>query len=287
MSAQLANITKLSPLVTRVLGCNPGKFTLQGTNTYLIGSGRRRILLDTGDGKPEYTQLLSNYLRDMDIEISDILLSHWHPDHIDGVDEIMGVVCSPQAQKPTIHKFPDFRDNFDWTIQPIADKQTFVTEDGSATLVGYHTPGHADDHIVFFLKEECALFSADNVLGEGSTVFNDLGRYMRSLSQMKSLPGLRRLYPGHGPIIEDGVGGIQGYMDHRQERENQIVQMLQSSQNDQLTTSDIVDKMYKELPPNVRGAAERGIYLHLKKLVDENKVIRDNKSFQINLEAKL
>ncbi|CAN6626045.1 hypothetical protein TRVA0_010S02586 [Trichomonascus vanleenenianus] len=270
MSAVIPKITQLSPLVTRVLGCNPGKFTLQGTNTYLIGSGKSRILLDTGAGEVEYASLLQSYLQAQDIEISTILLSHWHPDHVRGLSDVVGM--SPTA--PEIHKFPHENDADmlrGFVPTPLKDEQVISTQDGSATLIGYHTPGHSEDHFVFYLVQENALFSADNVLGEGSSVFSDLSTYMKSLQRMHDLPGLRHMYPGHGPLIEDGRKTIQSYVEHRMQREAQIFELLRTHGH-ALSSEELVEILYPDLADHVKPAAERGIKLHLRKLQNERKV---------------
>ncbi len=49
----------------------------------------RRILLDTGDGEiPEYFDLLQSVLKEHQVTLDHILVSHWHPDHIGGVGKI-------------------------------------------------------------------------------------------------------------------------------------------------------------------------------------------------------
>ena len=39
----ISKVVKLSPNIISILGCNPGKMTLRGTNTYIIGNGKRYV----------------------------------------------------------------------------------------------------------------------------------------------------------------------------------------------------------------------------------------------------
>ncbi|XP_008186784.1 beta-lactamase-like protein 2 homolog [Acyrthosiphon pisum] len=198
---RLPAVGSVSPRVLRVLGCNPSFMTLQGTNTYVVGTGQRRILIDAGEPNvPEYIKNLEETMIKYNFQLDHIIISHWHSDHIGGVKNVLDMIankneCQVWKFNPKIDKKRDY--NF--PLHFVEDKQKFEVE--GATLIIHHTPGHSTDHIVIFLEEDNALFSADCVLGEGTTVFEDLTEYLKSLQLILDLnPTV--IFPGHGSVIK-------------------------------------------------------------------------------------
>ena len=236
-----------------------------GTNTYIIGTGSKRLLIDTGEGKPEWISSLKSVLADENITIEKALLSHWHNDHIQGVPDLLA-----HSPSTTIHKH---KPEDGW--QDIADGQKFTTE--GATLRAYYCPGHTTDHMAFVLEEEDAMFTADNVLGYGTSVFEDLAAYMKSLDGMATqFSG--RAYPGHGPIIEDGPAKVREYIAHRKQREKQVLDVLGEEMEGGWSAMDIVKVIYKDYPESLWKPAEAGVLQILSKLKGEGKVSeRDGK----------
>ena len=147
-----------------------------------------------------------------------------------------------------------------------------------ATLIAHYTPGHCDDHIVFELKEENGIFSGDCILGEGSSVFTDLYLYMRSLKKLL-LFECDAMYPGHGPMIESAQTQINDYIEHRNQREKQIIDALQMKQekmnNQAIDSWTICDIVYSETPQKLKKYAHSNLKHHLHKLVMENRVNQD------------
>lgn len=262
----LSNVERLSPRVVRIMGGNPGKFTLQGTNTYLIGTGSKRILIDTGEGNRIWPRNLREALEQENAEVEMVILTHWHPDHVGGVKDVFDLSTS----KPKIYK-----NRPDPGQRPIEDGQQFQVE--GATLSAFHCPGHTVDHMAFILKEEDAMFTGDNVLGHGTAVFEDLSAYMNSLEQMqRQFSG--RAYPGHGAIIDDGRAKVREYIAHRKEREDQILAVLREEPDggkDGWTSMDVVKVVYKDYPENLHIPAEGGVVQVLRKMEDEGKVRRN------------
>jgi len=80
---------KLSDRVLCVVACNPNPFTLNGTCCYLVGTGSRRILIDTGEenvGHPQFMAALEDCMACNNIEgFQLILITHFHHDHYGGV----------------------------------------------------------------------------------------------------------------------------------------------------------------------------------------------------------
>lgn len=282
MASVIAKIEQLSPRVIRVLGCNPGMMTLQGTNTYLVGTGRQRILVDTGEpDKPDYIKNLKQTLQEHKFVVDSIILTHWHLDHVGGIKDVEDNVLN--GKTVPLYKFKRSTDEHGKECPPnTKSSYTFVDDEHvikseGATLRLIYTPGHTDDHMVLYLEEEGALFSADCILGEGTAVFDDLHDYMLSLKKIVEMKPLK-IYPGHGPVIEDPVDKINYYISHRQQRENQILECL-SRENCAMTSMEIVKKVYADVGEHLHQPANVNVINHLGKLKRENKVTFEGEKY--------
>lgn len=282
----LERVVKLSPLVLRVLGHNPGSFSLQGSNLYVVGSGRSRILVDAGEGMEEdLPTVLKAMAADGADRLSDVLITHYHRDHTEGIKGLRALYgdalrvwklpwTAPDILMPW-HKV-DHGPSFDLAemgVRILSDGDVLRAEDGSATLRALATPGHTVDHCCFVLEEEGALFSGDHVLGGSSGVFDDLYTYMRSLDKaLAELPegGGGRIYPGHGPVIEDGRAGVCEYIANRRQRERQVVAALQGRRLG-LTPFGLVRRIYPQLSLALTLAASSNVDKTLRKLQAEGR----------------
>ena len=291
---------KVSPTTCRVLGLNPGSHTLQGTNTYLVGLGSSKILIDTGEdvSAERYVEfLLSKVFPQTGTKaLSHILLTHGHGDHQGGVQTLLaqlvkrGLHPLPKIYKRLIPGGGDFPPRSGFDCLDIKDGDVFKCDGGGATIRAVYTAGHTDDHVSFIIHEDHALLSGDCVLGCGTTVFDNLTEYMKSLNrirgfmiqseehqqeeQRKGLP-IRFIYPGHGPVIRDAIHKVDEYIGHRKTREDQILAALQKLKRGKAISSfEIVGSVYPKLPMFVFVSAQYNVSHHLHKLLYEGKVER-------------
>lgn len=130
----LPAISRLTPRVWRILGLNPGPYTLQGTNTYLVGTGASRLLIDTGAGVRGYVENVVECMRQSGCErLEAILITHWHHDHTGGLADLLTYFASPSSSASSRSSSP---------VSPIASSgsslgSTASTEDSSPASSTY------------------------------------------------------------------------------------------------------------------------------------------------------
>ena len=236
------------------------------TNSFLVG--RREIgMIDAGLWDEEGVEALIGHFREgMGRELRWLVLTHWHPDHQIGADKIKEKTgCRLGVHESEADKVAPA--SVDFTLRD-GDRIPF---DGRELEV-IHTPGHSSGHCCFLLRPEGVLFTGDHILGMGTSIVvppdGDMTLYMDSLAELLSYP-VRIICPGHGPVVWNGREKILEYIEHRKERERDILEGVRSGIR---RTEDLVAKIYTDVPVSFLGMAFFSVEAHLAKLIREGKI---------------
>jgi glyoxylase-like metal-dependent hydrolase (beta-lactamase superfamily II) len=243
----------LSPMVRRIVAPNPGMMTGPGTNTYLVGIDEIAVI-DPGPADAGHLDAIVGCGSD---RIRWIVATHTHLDHSPGVAGLK------ERTGAEVHAF-DSRDDLDVDVEMRDGDTISATE---FRLRAVHTPGHASNHLCFYLPEERLLFSGDHIM-DGSTVVisppdGDMGVYLESLEKVRSLR-LKGIAPGHGHVIPDAKGKIDEYLTHRRAREQQVLELVGASRT--VTVDALVAQIYADVPAELHPVAARTVWAHLLKL---------------------
>jgi glyoxylase-like metal-dependent hydrolase (beta-lactamase superfamily II) len=245
----------VTPRIVRVLAPNPSVYTLEGTNTWIVGIDPA-VVIDPG---PDIASHLEDVAR-VSGRVGAILLTHHHEDHATGAAafaETTGAPVVSFAGEAAAH----LRDE---------QKLTF----GDLTLIAFHVPGHTTDSAAFVEPESRALFTGDTVLGRGTSFIDppegDVAAYLRSLRRLRELDAAV-IYPGHGPAVFHVSDKLDEYLHHRVERERQVLSALGEEQR---TGEELVPSIYADYPQEAWPLAARSVLAHLLKLETEGRVRR-------------
>jgi hydroxyacylglutathione hydrolase len=123
--------------------------------------------------------------------LTDILVTHHHPDHIDGVDALRAATgARVTGARADAHRLPALD-------RAVAGEDSF--EMGSVEVHVLDVPGHTVGHIAFHIPAAQAVFTADSLMGLGcGRLFEGTPEQMwQSLSDLAALPSGTMVYPGH------------------------------------------------------------------------------------------
>jgi glyoxylase-like metal-dependent hydrolase (beta-lactamase superfamily II) len=239
--------------VALVRAANPGPFTLDGTNTWLVGRDPCWIV-DPGPALDAHVAaVLAEAARRGGV--GGIVLTHDHPDHAGAAQAVRAGAGSGVAVAAARWEGADA-----------------VIGDGDSVgpLRALATPGHATDHLAFVAGDVC--FTGDAVLAESSVfVAPDPGAlrgYLAALERLRALD-LALLCTGHGPPVTDPVALLDRYLAHRGDRERRLVAALEDGLR---TVDELLDRVWDDAPPSLRLAATATLAAHLGKLEEEGRL---------------
>lgn len=254
---------------------------LKNLNCYVIKTPEKNLIIDTGFDLEECLNALKEGLRELNIDIdkTDMFLTHLHSDHTGLVTKIMkensNIYMSKidyEYIKYTTDVYWDFVDeefikegfpeeelNKSRAINPAiayATKSIFnpITFDdnfkfkvGEYEFTAIMTPGHTPGHACLYLEKEKIMFLGDHVLFDISpnitswpNIKNSLLDYIKSLNKIRNIE-IKVALPAHRKNEMDLNERIEQLLHHHDVRLQNTIDII--TLNNGLNSYEIAEKM--------------------------------------------
>ena len=244
---------RVSERAAFVLADNPTMMTLDGTNTWILREpgADRCVVVDPGPLDSGHLDAVQAAAGDVAL----VLYTHHHFDHTEAIDEFARRTGAPARAIGE-----------DWcrNAKPLADGELIVVDGLELKIIA--TPGHTMDSMSILLPQDQALLTGDTILGRGTTVVahpdGALAEYLDSLATIKSLvaDGVERLFPAHGPVIDDASVAVDFYLEHRQQRLEQVRTAVADGAS---TAREVVEIVYADVDQHLWPAAQLSVEAQL------------------------
>ena len=149
-----------------------------GTNCYIIEKNDNVIIIDPADEARKIINAVGSK------KVVGIVVTHYHPDHVGALEEIKNHYKVPV---------------YDIKNLKIGDNSI---KDFKFEVI--HTPGHKNDLITLYFKEENMMFCGDFIfngsIGRWDLEEGDFSKMKKSIEKILTYPHKVKIYPGHGPV---------------------------------------------------------------------------------------
>ncbi len=277
-------LTRISPMLRRLIAPNPSPFTFNGTCAYIVGEGRVAVV----DPGPDDAAHLAALIAAVEGErVETILVTHTHRDHSAGVNALRAATgarvigAAPFAPSGDGSAGLDSAHDRDYSPDAVlADGERL--EGAGFTIEAFATPGHCTNHLSFALLEENALLSGDHVMAWSTSVVappdGSMRAYMDSLDKLRRRP--ETIYwPGHGGPVVEPQRYLRALIHHRRQREASILNALKGGAR---TVPAIVAKVYVGLNPSLIRAAGLSTLAHLEDMSERGMVVAEVKDEELS-----
>lgn len=196
---------------------NPSPMAFEGTNTWIVHprGASSCAVIDPGHDSAEHIAAIEAFARTRGARISEIAITHGHPDHVSGAEELLRKHGARllSREKGTLCDGP------------------VALCDGAAKAHALSLPGHSSDSMALLLEEDAALVSGDIFFSRGWSVIpapdGELGAYFDTLGRIRSLierGEVRVVLPGHREVMDGGfaLSRLDEYVEHRKRRLDEV-----------------------------------------------------------------
>jgi ribonuclease/clavin/mitogillin len=202
-----------------------------------------------------------------------IFATHYHPDHIGGLDVLAREVGVPVwAHAETAKRVGEHKVD----RQLVAEESLVLDGPTPETWRVLETPGHAWGHLCLWEERSRTLVVGDMVASVGTILIapgdGDMRLYLESLARLAAV-GAKLALPAHGEPIDEPTALFERYILHRKMREEKVYASLPAATEAPKRADALVPVAYDDTPAHLWPIALLSVEMHLAKLVEEGRAV--------------
>lgn len=158
---------------------------------WLIHDGVHAVAVDPGDAAPVIAALEAGKL-----SLIAILLTHHHPDHIEGVSELLQTANKAERKIPV---YGPGNENIASVTDPLEEGSMVALDAMGLKLSVLAVPGHTRGHLAYLARQQGWLFCGDTLFagGCGRVFEGSHAQMLASLDRLAALPDDTLMFCAH------------------------------------------------------------------------------------------